>query len=144
MKSRIVSLSLALSMLASSALVAATTPPTRGLSASSPIPCVVASGSEVDGAVPAPQNWRCLAAKAARVVACARYGEGSPQCIAAMAAEAIACTPRIGGGGGDDDDPGCPDGSIPKHIAGSDVCCYEYSEIWEDGYLIVECDTNPN
>jgi len=102
--------------------------------------------NDVDATVPVPpQSLRCLAAKAVRIAACARYGEDSAQCIAAKVAEGIACAPRLPpGGGGDDDDPGCPEGSIPKHIAGSDVCCYEYSEIWEDGILVVECDTNPN
>ena len=146
MKSRIISLSLCVSMLASPALVAATTPPTIGLAASSPMPCVAAPMNDVDATVPVPQSLRCLAAKAVRIAVCARHGEDSAQCIAAKVAEAVACAPRLppGGGGGGDDDPECPEGSIPKHIAGSDVCCYEYSEIWEDGILIVECDTNPN
>ena len=146
MKSRIISLALTLLMLLSPALVAATTPPAMGLPASGPMPCVAAPVNDAEAPVPVPQV-RCIAAKIARAAACAYYGEDSPQCAAARVAEGIACMPGLlppGGGGGDDDDPGCPEGSIPKHIAGSDVCCYEYSEIWEDGILIVECDTNPN
>ncbi|MCY3609907.1 MAG: hypothetical protein OXH51_00010 [Gemmatimonadetes bacterium] len=146
MKYRIISLSLCLSMLASPALVAATTPRTIGLSASSPMPCVAAPMNDVAATASVPQRLSCWAAKAARIAACTYYGEASAECIAAKIAEAVACAPRLppGGGGGDDEDPDCPEGSIPKHIAGSDVCCYEYSEIWEDGILVVECDTNPN